>query len=420
MAWANMGTSDATMTLTAYDQSGNVIAGSNINNPAVITLPAGAQLPLVDTQIFGAGLSSQNSVGWIRAETDSPSDKIASFFMLFNRTATIMDGANVSSTGLSSFLLPEIEDQGFTQVSVANPQDAQVTMNIELLGSDGNTRSATTRYLNPNGSAALLLSDLFPEVAPSATDYVRVTADQNVVPLEILGKPSQDVDCLEGQDIAGGATTLYSPQYAVGGNWQTTLSVINLDPTSGTVRFRFVGDDGVQIGESKTLPIQAYGKIHITDPTYFAGTVPGLTQGYLEIVSDGPRITGSVTFGDPGKNTYSSALPLVTTLEKSIMFAHLASNDTYYTGIAILNPNQAPATVTIDVYSSSGSRDFTTVETIPAMQRTSKLLTQYFPDLAGTNRTSGYIRVTSDQGIASFAVFGTQSALSALPPQVVP
>ena len=49
-------------------------------------------------------------------------------------------------------------------------------------------------------------------------------------------------------------------------------------------------------------------------------------------------------------------------------------------------------------------------------------LSQYFPDLEGQDIASGYIRVTADKGVASFALFGTRtlSVLSAIPPQVVP
>ena len=64
----------------------------------------------------------------------------------------------------------------------------------------------------------------------------------------------------------------------------------------------------------------------------------------------------------------------------------------------------------------------TTTKTIPSHQRSSKLLTEIFPALVGQNQTSGYIRLTVDQPVASFALFGTNnlSALSAVPAQEIP
>ncbi len=46
----------------------------------------------------------------------------------------------------------------------------------------------------------------------------------------------------------------------------------------------------------------------------------------------------------------------------------------------------------------------------------------YFPDLIGQDISSGYVRLTADKGVASFALFGPNnlSVLSAVPPQVVP
>jgi hypothetical protein len=59
-------------------------------------------------------------------------------------------------------------------------------------------------------------------------------------------------------------------------------------------------------------------------------------------------------------------------------------------------------------------------EVIAAKQRKSLLLTEYFPALAGLKINSGCIRINANGGLAGFALFGTKSALSAVPPQVVP
>ena len=116
-----------------------------------------------------------------------------------------------------------------------------------------------------------------------------------------------------------------------------------------------------------------------------------------------------------------TALPLVSTLQQSLVLSHVASNGTYFTGLSILNPNNTNANVKIDVYTSDGTLDKSTTQAIPAGHRVSRLLTEYFPDLVGQNRTSGYVRVNSDIGVACFGVFGTQrlSVLSAIPAQLV-
>ncbi|HYK87427.1 MAG TPA: hypothetical protein VE398_01560, partial [Acidobacteriota bacterium] len=88
----------------------------------------------------------------------------------------------------------------------------------------------------------------------------------------------------------------------------------------------------------------------------------------------------------------------------------------------ILNPNETSATATIDLYGPDGKLEASVNQAIPARQRRSKLLTEYFPALVGKNRTSGYFKITVDRGVACFALFGTQSlsVLSAIPAQPAP
>ncbi|MGA2264196.1 MAG: hypothetical protein ABSH28_22525, partial [Acidobacteriota bacterium] len=79
------------------------------------------------------------------------------------------------------------------------------------------------------------------------------------------------------------------------------------------------------------------------------------------------------------------------------------------------------AHLTVALYNEDGTLALTTNLTIPARQRISELLTQIFPALAGQQLFSGYFRVTSDVGVASFAAFGTNSlsVISAIPGQIV-
>jgi hypothetical protein len=428
IAVANLDTSDATLTLTAYDTTGARIAGSGIVNPATMTLRRGAQLPIVDAQIFGAGLPSRRALGWMKLE--STVRKLVGFFLTFNGSLTFLDGADVSSGTVTSFVLPEIEDGGFTQVHVANPDAAAATLTLELIRSDGTLRSPpVTRTVNPSGALAELVAELFPGVAVAASDYLRVTSTRGVVPVEYLGRSGAYAEAVNGQDASASATTLYCPHYVVGGgNYRSTLSVVNRDTSAGTVRFRFLDDDGNQIGSTQTVSIAAGGKIHITDQRFFTDAGASLAQGYLEILSSGPRLSGSVVFGDPERNRFSSALPLIARLQTSAIFSQVASNRTYFTGIALLNPGAADASATIEVLDGNGTVIRSRTQSVRAGRRIAQLLTQYFPDLVGVDISVGYVRVTLDRGVAGFALFGTNNltdlsqplALSAVPPQSVP
>ncbi len=422
VAAANFDQSGAVLSFTAFDGMGAEVQGSNLTNPATIALSTGAQVPLVVDQIFGPGISGIWPLGW--TVIDSFTTHIAGFFLTFDDALSLMDGANISPSTLASSVLPESISQGYTKLYLANPSGGAAPVTIDLVMTDGTVRSTMQTNIPPLGAfSGDLKSDIFPAVASDPSDYVRVTSSNGLIPYEYFGNVSKDLAVLAGQDLKGGATTLYSPQYAVGGPWNSTLSIVNLDPTPGTVTLELMGDDGSQIGSTKTVPIAGSGKIFISDQRFFLSSSPAqLTQGYVLVTSSGVRLSGDVVFSNGVQGAFITSLPLVSTLQQTQVLSQVASDATFYTGVAILNPNSTDATVRIDEYTSAGQLDQSLAQIIPAGHRISRLLTEYFPALVGQSRSSGYIKVTADQGVACFGVFGTTSlsVLSAIPAQPMP
>jgi hypothetical protein len=245
-----------------------------------------------------------------------------------------------------------------------------------------------------------------------------VQSAKGVIPFQLMGKTARYLEGLNGQDLTGGSAVLYSPQYAAGGAWRSAMSIVNLEPRPGSITMQLIGDDGAQISGTRIIPIASQGKVHIWDQAFFAEAGESLVQGYVKITSS-VRLAGSVVFGDPERQTFAAALPMTATLQDSAVFGQVASNDQYFTGVAMLNPNNDEATVTLEVFNADGTPAATRSLTIPARNRITKVLTELLPELAGRNRSSGYIRLTSDMAIAAFALFGTHdlSVLSAIPPQ---
>jgi subtilase family serine protease len=423
IAIANLSSKSAEITIHAFGKDGKEIAGPRITNPVSLSIAGVEQRAITESQVFGPGMPEQNAVGWMKLESSEA--KVAGFFLVFDNTLSTLDGADVSSSLTTSFIFPELEKNGFNQFHIANPNNAVASARFELYKQDGTPRtSGVTKSISPSGALAEYFTDLFPGIEAESSDYLRVTSDQGLVPFSYLGLPGRDAMGLNGQDMADGAMTLYSPQYVVGGaDWSTTLSVVNLDSWATTVTLRLIGDDGSQIGPTQVRQVAGKGKLFISEQEFFVSSET-LTQGYIEIKSSGARLTGSLIFGDPRHLKYSAALPLVADLQSSVVFGQVASgmvgDKAYFTGVAMLNPSDADAHVTIELYDRSGRLVTSSNEIIPARRRKSKLLTEYFPDLTGQNVGSGYIKVTADRGLASFALFGSMEALSAVPAQIVP
>jgi hypothetical protein len=197
------------------------------------------------------------------------------------------------------------------------------------------------------------------------------------------------------------------------------LSIVNLSSRSGLITLTFIGDDGTQIGSSQQIEIAAWAKAHITDQDLFLDAGAQLTQGYLIIESNGIELAGNVVFGHPSGESFYAALPLVAELQTDMVFSQVASNSVYFTGVAILNPNDEQANAIIQVFDKNGEVIASKLEIIAPKGRKSMLLTEYFPQLTAADLASGYIEVSSIRALAGFALFGANdlSVLSAVPPQ---
>ncbi|NWG13124.1 MAG: fibronectin type III domain-containing protein [Acidobacteria bacterium] len=422
IALANLDTVDANVIFTAFDADGNPLAGANITNPKQLSLKPGAQLPKLDYEIFGAG---SDRIGWMRIE--SGADKVTGFFLTFDTDLIVLDGATASAEPVSSFILPEIGEGGFTRIYLANPNSEPASVTLKLMKSDGSPRASASRVINAYG---VLNADIYTDIfqsTPDPTDYIQGTSDRRVVPFEMLGETGKHIRVLSGQDTGKGFMRIYSPQYAVGGPWRSTVSVINLDPWAASVTMKFIPKGSTQPTSTVVRNIPANGKIYLSDQSIFVspGSVPpgAVAEGYLDICSSGgARLSGSVAFGDSQGESFSSALPLVGELRTSVVFSHVASNDTYFTGLALLNPGLSAAMARIELYDAEGNRQESADQIVPAQTRISRLLTEYFPNLIYQSWTSGYIRVSSTVPTGCFALFGTNnlSVLSAIPAQPAP
>ncbi len=418
IAVANLGSTSASLTFTAFDISGAVISGPDIQNPKNLELKAGEQLPVVDFELFGSGLATQARAGWIKLK--GLVGKILGFFLMFNDNLTLLDGADVSSAALASSVLTEIDPLGFTEIHVVNPHAEPATVRLELVGQG----LSTTRIIPANGAIAGALTDLFPEATIDEYIpyyYVRITSDLGVVSFELMGRPGKYVAGLNGQSALTTASTVYAPQYASGRGWSTTFSILNLSPRSGKLNFKLFKDDGTQVSPQNyySFYIDSGGKYYISDPWFFLSPGEDFVQGYVEITSDGLGLAGSVIFGDPERNSFASALPLVSNPSTTLVLGQVASDSDYWTGIALVNKGDEDVTATIEVFDRQGTIIASKQENISKRQRKSQLLTQYFPSLVGREIHSGYIKVTSTRGLLGFALFGTKDALSAVPAQVV-
>jgi len=413
IAVANPASDAADLRLTAYDRTGAVVSADNITNPLSLTLPGGRQLALLDAQIFGPGLHSRESLGWVKLES---SRDVAPVFLNLSSELTSMDGTEVQSGTSGSLVLPELGDQESTEIQVDNPDPGSAQVSVKLINGEGLQVASVNRTLPGFGSLIESSSSLFTGLTPDPTDYIRVTSDRGIAVMEHI-RGDGDERSLSGQDPNAGAAVLYCPQYVTGGPYRSTLSIINLHQTPGLVDFSLVGSDGVRGDFSRTVAIPANGKITISDQDLFGSSGGAPVQGYLVIRSNGVRLAGSLSLSGSLGRTFSTSFPLVSALNRSMIFGQVVSNAAFFTGVALANPGASEVHALMQLFDPQGTEVSSRVITIVAGGQSSGLLTEYFPISSSQSINSGYLRISADGGLAAYAVIGTNdlSILAAIP-----
>jgi hypothetical protein len=420
IALVNLDTTPALLAFKPLAASGTSNGAGNVANSPIRILNPGEQTAIVESEIFGGVSAGSVAPDWIEIRSSAPD--VAGFFVVFDGDLASLSGANLSAYPLSSLVFPGVSPEAMIRVMLRNPGDTAAVIACDLVKTDGSIIGSVSRTIDAGSSLAATVMELFAGVAAPRDSYLRITSDQPLYGYEFLESNAQWISVLTRPPAGPGTKTLYAAQYVYGGPWTSEISVINADIIQDTLTLRWMADDGNQIGGTCTAALPGFGKVQLTNPSCFAVTPQQIQQGYVEIKAGQSGIMGSIVLRDLEGSRPATSLPLLSELRTSYIIPHVASDETYFTGIAILNPGDSYATVTTQVLDSSGGVVATLSEHLPSQNRKSRVLTEMFPGLIGRKLLSGYIRITSDQPLAVFALFGTNdlATLLALPAQPAP
>ena len=93
---------------------------------------------------------------------------------------------------------------------------------------------------------------------------------------------------------------------------------------------------------------------------------------------------------------------------KDALYAHVAQDQGFYTGVAIKNRARAPVDVTVEAFDAAGGFVGDTRFTLAPGARLVKFLFELIPETAGQRK--GGFRVLSPGGaVESFALFGDET-----------
>ena len=406
---------DLSVRLEALSPAGRLVSGTDIVNPASVTVDRGDQVSVAVEEIFGSGILDVE-IGTIAALTRRA--EIGAIF-LFGDDLTFGDGGAASQPPRSRFLLPNISREGeepFTIVHFFNPsEEADTEIRASLYNGAGEMVASTDRSLGPRGTISESAETFFAVDLEDFQDgYIRGDATgEGVVAFQTFGN-EKTINHLAGQ-----ATSLRKPSYGVahisfGAGLETELNLINSDE-SRDAEFRVsVFDDR---GQAALAPVdfvlEPREQRVVEFPVLFGLSSTEVLTGSLEIELLNafwgpflvvPSINGSVRFKSVD-GRYSATIPLFRVPDKNALYSHVAQDQGFFTGVAIKNRARAPVDGTVEAFDASGhfvgEADFT----LDPGARLVKLLFELIPETAG-QRAGGFRVLSPDGAVESFAFFG--------------
>jgi hypothetical protein len=419
-------------TYTAYDLSGEMIAGDGITNPVTITLPRKGQYAKLASEIFGPRFNS-NSAGTIRV--DGKTEQLTGFYLMGDIVGPKLDGSTGSIDGLASWYLPLIYRTGTAPVNrleIYNPEavgTAAANLNLRLFDFSGKEIANTSQIIAPGATYVQEVWAAFGvNLSSFQGGYIRGLSDLPLV-VRYTFYNELEFNVLDAQTPSS-KTAFYVPHFATGGTYSTELTIVNASTAAlADINVTLYNNSGLSYavsGNPANITIPAGQQITRTLASLFPNLPSGLQTGSIRFdvkpVNAGPFVTtpplaGAIRFSEASGS--SAALPLSLTLGTDLIYSHVAQSLGYYTGVAMMNPNTDPTSIELDVYTRDGKLVGFYSTLLQPGQRITKLVEELVPASAG--QLGGYVRLTSSASIVSFSLFGTNDgrSLSAIPPQTM-
>ncbi|MBI3940555.1 MAG: M36 family metallopeptidase [Acidobacteria bacterium] len=427
MAFANAGSAEAIVGLILLDDNGQIV---NAENPRLISLGAGKQIALLDSELFGYRAPAS---GWL--EVHSNSANVRGYF-LYGSGNTLLGADAIASTSTESLFL--LAGAGATatsfpsstletEINLVNPNAAPASVQVTVYNSLGQVVLSQPATIRPFGRLQKLLSDWVK--TPLSTGYVRIRSDRPLTGFEVHG--DQRKTGLRLRAISEVAEVLYVPHFAeapAGGDVRlfTVLNLVN--PTAQRIQATLTAltDSGSPVEDlrARQVALEPGQSLEGSLRDLFGIGDPSRSYvGSLEIRSSPAGVLGAVRFAQ-SDNQYLTAMPIEPEARGRIVFSQVAHGTiggaSYLSGVVLQNPGTQTTRYTLKVFGGDATLLAQTAAQNPLTllqprQRVAKLLSELIPDMKAV--LGGYMVVESPAPLLGFGLILQPGNLVAVPPQ---
>ena len=202
---------------------------------------------------------------------------------------------------------------------------------------------------------------------------------------------------------------LVVPHIASGGYWWTGIAVMNTGDDDSTVTFSAYDMEGNRIGAAEHF-MKAKQNLVREASNIFPGLPAGEIASMRVVSQNGQPLSGFLLYGSTD-GLQLAGIPICSAVLSPVYLSHLAVIEPWWTGIGLMNVGDAPADITLTLFSSDG--DFLGAKTYPLNpnQRLASTMKELFG--ADIFESARYLKIESDGGqpVSGIYLIGTSDGL---------
>jgi hypothetical protein len=297
------------------------------------------------------------------------------------------------------------------ELTLVNADSLPTKALIFSYSADGNVIRNVERNLPPFTSITESVSSLFP--APSREiAYLMVQAEANVLTIErylhVQARVSDYADPSLLTAVTSAAATLNPvlPYFVQGGDFTTTIQIVNPSPTPAAVSMMAYSPDGRILSAGFAFQLPPHGSMR--------NTAQGLLNLGAEVSSGAIAFTSTapilVTEGIANPSRGSFVMTSAASADTSFVFNQRKANAQTFTGLTIANQNASNTRVRLRSIRDDGTLIAQVSGTLGPNASMTRPITEFVSD----DEVDGFIHVSSDFPIVASALeSSTTSALLA-------
>lgn len=400
-AIVNPGPTDASVSLRLLSATGAVVSVSSQ------VIGARGQIALLGSEYF----QNPAATGWVQATSATAG---LQGFWIGGDFSSYTDGAD-GAVSAADQVLPLVAGQ--TEINIANPGNAAITVTIHLRGANGVESSApVTRDIQALGIFQSQVLAIFPSADLTQPAHIRITSSGMFLATSVIKGllVPRDTGVVNGIDVSSATTAMYFPHVVSGPlgaqNYITLVGVTNLASTAQTVTIASTGQDG-GIPSVVQRTVAANGTLRETAQSLF--NYSAFQDGWIKVTGTA-AITGYSAIAETTAGGLA-VVPVQVTPQTSLLFLQVADIPPWSTGIALLNATNTPANVEVYAMYPDPNRGLiggpSTASTASFTLNPGAKIAKLLPELIGVSVNGGFVfvRTTNNLPLYGLELFFDQS-----------